>query len=124
MKGPKAQQRIQDQRRGRRVRVRKKIYGTEQRPRFSVFRSNRYIHVQIINDDAGATMCAISSRQDDVTFSGGGNSVEAAKAVGLRIAQIAQEKGITHVVFDKGWYRYHGRIKALADAAREAGLQF
>jgi large subunit ribosomal protein L18 len=95
------------------------------RKRLSVFRSSKHIYAQVIDDDAGATLVAASSIEKDTR--GGlktGASVEAAKTVGKLIAQRAQEKGIKDVVFDRGGYLYHGRVKALAEAAREGGLNF
>ena len=95
------------------------------RKRLSVFRSSKHIYAQLIDDDAGATLASASSIEKD-TRAGlkTGASVEAAKAVGKLIAERAREKGIKDVVFDRGGYLYHGRVKALADAAREAGLNF
>jgi large subunit ribosomal protein L18 len=106
----------------KRVRIRKKIFGTEERPRLSVFRSARHIYAQIIDDVLGKTLVESSTVSEEVGKSKG--SVEAAKKIGAAIAQKAKEKNISSVVFDRGGYLYHGRIKALADAAREAGLQF
>lgn len=104
-----------------RRRIRKKISGTKERPRLSVFRSNRDIYVQIIDDAQGHTLAAASSRDlKDVT----GNKVERSKEVGKAIAKQALDAGITNVIFDRGGYLYHGRVKAVADGAREAGLQF
>jgi large subunit ribosomal protein L18 len=105
--------------------LRKRIEGTCERPRLVVFRSARHIYVQVIDDQGGRTLCAASTLDKDlkVTLKGGG-TVGAAKEVGKLIAGRAQEKGIKAVVFDRGGFLYHGRIKALADAAREAGLQF
>lgn len=112
-------------RRRRHLRVRKKIYGTAQRPRFSVFRSLSHIYAQLIDDDAGQTLVAASDldaaarQQRD-----GKRKSEAANMVGQLLGQRAIERGITEVVFDRGGYRYHGRIKQLAEGAREAGLKF
>jgi large subunit ribosomal protein L18 len=106
-------------------RIRKKIRGTPERPRLAVFRSGAHIYAQVIDDDAGRTLAAASSLDKDVkakTKSGG--NLTAAKEVGGLIASRAKEKGIAAVVFDRGGFQYHGRIKALADAAREAGLKF
>lgn len=107
------------------LRVRKKIHGTAERPRLCVFRSLKHIYAQIIDDDRGITLVAASSLDPDFRKSelSGGN-VEGAKAVGTAIAKKALEKGITKVVFDRGGYIYHGRVAALAEAAREAGLEF
>jgi large subunit ribosomal protein L18 len=99
--------------------VRKKIIGTTERPRLSVFRSLKHIHAQVINDSSGKTLAAASS----LKIKNGGN-ITAAKQVGKLIAEKAKAAGITKVVFDRGNSLYHGRIKALADAAREGGLLF
>lgn len=106
----------------RHLRVRKHISGTAQRPRLNVFRSLKNIYAQIIDDEKGVTLVSASSHEKDFTAYGG--NVEAAKAVGAAIAKRAVEKGITEVVFDRGGYIYHGRVAALAEAAREAGLKF
>ena len=105
----------------RHVRVRQKISGTAECPRLNVFRSNANIQAQIIDDVKGVTLVSASSMQ--LKLENGGN-VEAAKAVGTELAKRALEKNIKAVVFDRGGYIYHGRVKALADAAREAGLEF
>lgn len=105
----------------RHARVRTKISGTAERPRLNVFRSSKHIYAQIIDDIAGVTLCAASTMDKDFTSYGG--NTEAAKAVGEKIAKIALEKGITEVVFDRGGYIYHGRVKALAEGAREGGLK-
>ena len=106
-------------------RIRKKIRGTQERPRLAVHRSQGHIYAQVIDDDASRTLCAASSRDKDVRakLKSGGN-VAAAKQVGGLVASRAKQKGIEKVVFDRGGFQYHGRIKALADAAREAGLKF
>ena len=106
----------------RHVRVRAKISGTPECPRLDVFRSSKHIYAQIIDDVNGVTLCAASSM--DKGFEGAGGNVEAAKKVGAATAQKAAEKGITQVVFDRGGYLYHGRVKELAEAAREGGLKF
>jgi large subunit ribosomal protein L18 len=93
------------------------------RPRLSVFRSSKHIYAQIIDDAKGETLASASSREKDVRGKTGAN-VEAAKAVGKRVAERASAKGVKEVQFDRGGYLYHGRIKALADAAREGGLKF
>jgi large subunit ribosomal protein L18 len=103
-------------------RIRLKVRGTEERPRLAVFRSLKHIYVQVIDDKKGHTMAAASSGEKDAGTSGG--SVAGAKAIGKVIAERAKAKGVTKVVFDRGGYHYHGRIKALAEAAREAGLEF
>ena len=110
-----------DERIRRHIRVRTKISGTPERPRLNVFRSNSHIHCQIIDDVNGVTLVACSSL--DMKLTNGGN-IEAAKAVGAELAKRALAKNITEVVFDRGGYVYHGRVQALADAAREAGLKF
>lgn len=106
-------------------RIRKKIRGTSERPRLAVHRSQAHIYAQLIDDDAGRTLVAASSREKDLAskHKRGGN-VAAAKDVGGLVAARAREKGIELVVFDRGGFQYHGRIKALADGAREAGLKF
>ncbi|MEN3184307.1 MAG: 50S ribosomal protein L18 [Atribacterota bacterium] len=104
-------------------RVRKKVRGTLERPRLSVFRSLKHIYAQIINDDEGRTLVAASSLSPEIRGMKG-TKTEIARAVGRLIAQKALEKGITKVVFDRGGYKYHGRVKALAEGAREAGLLF
>jgi len=108
-----------------RNRIRKKIHGSPERPRLAVFRSQGHIYAQVIDDDQGRTLCAASSLDKELKGKqkGGGN-VASAKEVGQLIAGRAKEKGIAAVVFDRGGFQYHGRIKALADAAREAGLKF
>ena len=112
-------------RKARHFRVRKKVVGTAERPRLNVYRSVKQIYVQIIDDFAGKTISAASSLDKDLKgqISSGGN-IEAAKIVGSLIAKRAVDKGLKQVVFDRGGYIYHGRIKALADAAREGGLEF
>ena len=112
----------------RHIRVRKRVNGTAARPRMNVYRSSNNIYVQVIDDLAGRTLAAASSldaslRADKATKSAGGN-VEAAKGVGALIADRAKAAGVTKVVFDRGGYLYHGRVQALADAARENGLDF
>ena len=105
-------------------RVRSKVTGTTERPRLNVFRSLNHIYAQVIDDSQSATLAAASTLTKKGEESQVGGNVEAAKLVGKMIAERAQEKGIKKVVFDRGGYLYHGRIKALADAAREAGLEF
>ena len=106
-------------------RVRKKISGTPERPRLNVFRSLNHIYAQVIDDTAGTTLVAASTLDESLkgSLNGSGNK-EAAKAVGTLVAKKALEKGIKSVVFDRGGYIYHGRVKELAEAAREAGLDF
>ncbi|NLN83308.1 MAG: 50S ribosomal protein L18 [Firmicutes bacterium] len=112
-------------RRLRHYRVRKKVNGTPERPRLCVYRSNKHIVAQVIDDINGQTLVSASSLEKDVRaeIKSGGNK-EAAKVVGALVAKRAVEKGIEVVVFDRGGYIYHGRVAALADAAREGGLQF
>ena len=110
-----------DERLRRHARVRTKISGTPECPRLNVFRSNSHIHAQIIDDVNGVTLASASSVE--MKLANGGN-VEAAKTVGAEVAKRALEKNITNVVFDRGGYLYTGRVQALADAAREAGLKF
>ncbi|MGC8668323.1 MAG: 50S ribosomal protein L18 [Chthonomonadales bacterium] len=106
-------------------RVRAKVRGSAERPRLNVFRSLKNIHAQIIDDDAGRTLAAASTVEAAFRSTGkSGGNVEAARMVGALVAQRAREKGITRVVFDRGGYKYHGRVKALADAARAEGLEF
>ena len=106
----------------RHLRVRKKVFGTVERPRLSVYKSEKNIYAQVIDDINGVTLVAASSLDKD--FSAKGGNKEGAKLVGEVVAKRAIEKGITEVVFDRGGYIYHGRVKELAEAAREAGLQF
>jgi large subunit ribosomal protein L18 len=103
-------------------RIRHKLKGTPERPRLAVFRSVAHIYAQVIDDSQGATLVSAASTDKAHKITGG--NVAGAKAVGKLVAQRAKEKGVTKVVFDRGGYLYHGRIKALADAAREAGLEF
>lgn len=104
-------------------RIRRGLRGTPERPRLNVFRSLKHIYAQIIDDTAQCTLVAVSSADKSAAVKSGGNAA-GAKAVGRLAAERAREKGIRKVVFDRGGYRYHGRVKALADAAREAGLEF
>ncbi|PRR80504.1 50S ribosomal protein L18 [Clostridium liquoris] len=106
----------------RHLRVRKKVFGTPEMPRLAVYRSEKNIYAQIIDDINGITLVASSSL--DKEFSGIGSNKEGAKLVGASVAKKALEKGINAVIFDRGGYIYHGRVKELADGAREAGLQF
>ncbi|MES1261256.1 MAG: 50S ribosomal protein L18 [Acidobacteriota bacterium] len=104
------------------IRIRKKLRGTSERPRLAVFRSVAHIYAQVIDDTKGVTLAAASSTEKGVVPTGG--NVAAAKEIGRKVAERAKEAGIGKVVFDRGGYLYHGRVKALADAAREAGLEF
>jgi len=107
------------------VRTRRTLAGTSEQPRLCVHRSIKHIRAQVINDQTAQTICSASSLDKDVRqqIKGGGN-IAASKVVGKVIAQRAREKGIEQVVFDRGGYQYHGRVQALAEAAREAGLKF
>jgi large subunit ribosomal protein L18 len=119
------QRRIREQRRRRQLRIRRAISGTPERPRLAVFRSLAHLHVQVIDDQAGRTLASVSTQGKDLRASlkSGGN-IAAAKAAGAAVAAAAKAKGITKVVFDRRHYRYHGRVKAFAEAARAAGLTF
>lgn len=108
----------------RRKRVRKKISGTSEQPRLSVFRANRNMACQVIDDSRGVTIASASTVEKGLKPAKGASKTDAAKAVGAEIATRALEKGVVTVVFDRGGYKYHGRVKALADAAREKGLKF
>jgi large subunit ribosomal protein L18 len=110
------------QRKRRHKRVRAKIAGTAERPRLNVFRSGRHIYAQIIDDVKGVTLCSASSLEK--SFEGSGGNKEGAAKVGKEVAERAKKSGIENVVFDRGGYIYHGRIKELAEAAREGGLKF
>lgn len=103
-------------------RIRQRVEGSSERPRMAVYRSLAHIYAQVIDDRAGRTLVAASSNEKNSSASGG--NIAGAKEVGKLIAGRAREKGITKIVFDRGGYLYHGRVKALADAAREAGLEF
>ena len=103
-------------------RIRSRMAGTQERPRLAVFRSLNHIYAQVIDDQQGHTLVAAASTEKDLKGKGG--NVEGAKAIGKAVAERAKEKGIKRVVFDRGGYQYHGRVKALADAAREGGLEF
>ncbi|KDP25342.1 hypothetical protein JCGZ_20498 [Jatropha curcas] len=116
-----------DNRIARHVRIRKKVEGTPERPRLSVFRSNKHLYVQVIDDSKMHTLASASTKQKPVSEEldySSGPTLEVAKKVGEVIAKTCLEKGITKVAFDRGGFPYHGRIQALADAARENGLQF
>lgn len=107
----------------RRISIRKRIEGTPSRPRLSVYKSLNHIYAQVIDDLAGHTLAAASSKDKDLGLSATGNAA-AAKAVGKALAERAKAAGVSAVVFDRGGFRFHGRVKALADAAREGGLSF
>jgi large subunit ribosomal protein L18 len=106
----------------RHARVRKHLSGSTERPRLAVYRSNRYIYAQVIDDVAGHTVAAASSQEKDLRSKT--LTVETASEVGKLVAERAKAAGVSTVVFDRGGYKFHGRVKALADAAREAGLEF
>jgi large subunit ribosomal protein L18 len=111
--------------RGRRQRrVRKKVFGTPERPRLAVFRSNRHISAQVIDDTRGHTIAAASSYEAEIRSTGSTGTVDAAAAVGALLGKRATDAGVEAVVFDRGGNRYHGRVAALADSARSAGLEF
>src|SRR5579885_2357072 len=105
-------------------RIRKKLQGTSERPRLNVYRSLNHVYVQVIDDLKGVTLVSASSAEGKKDARTTGGNLAAAKNVGKTIAERAKAKGISKVVFDRGGYIYHGRVKAIADAAREAGLQF
>jgi large subunit ribosomal protein L18 len=104
----------------RKLRIRKKVHGTAERPRLCVFRSSKHIYAQVIDDTQGKTIAHASS----VVASAEGNKVDVAKSVGSAVAKACIDRGVEQVVFDRGGYRYHGRVRALAESAREAGLKF
>ena len=108
----------------RHVRIRKKVFGTTERPRFNVFRSAKHIYAQVIDDVTGVTVVASSTIAKDLRAQISGKKVEQAKAIGKALAEACKAKNIESVVFDRGGYRYHGRVKAVADGAREGGLKF
>jgi len=112
-----------DTRQKRHSRVRKRVFGSPERPRLNVYRSTNHIYAQVIDDAVGHTLVAVSSTDKTLGLKTGGN-IEAAKAVGKAIAQKSKAAGVTAVVFDRGGYLYHGRVASLAEAAREAGLEF
>jgi len=108
------------------IRVRKNIKGTAERPRMSVFRSLNHIYVQIIDDSSSTTLAAVSTKSKNISsqLKSAKSKTEQSKIVGSEIARVAQEKGVSKVMFDRGIYRFHGRVKALAESAREGGLKF
>lgn len=111
-----------DARSRRHTRVRKRVRGTPQRPRLAVYRSNRYIYAQVIDDADGRTVAAASSQETDLRSNA--LNVDTATKVGTLVASRAKEAGVSEVVFDRGGFKFHGKVKALADAAREEGLEF
>ncbi len=110
-------------RRRRHLRVRKKVQGTPERPRLVVFRSSKHIYAQVVDDSRGVTLVGASDRSDGIAVEGSGK-VARSVALGKLIAARARERGITQVVFDRGGFQYHGRVKAVADGARTGGLEF
>ncbi len=106
----------------RKLRIRKKVHGTSERPRLAVFRSSKHIYAQVIDDDRGHTIAAASSKESSVKASG--LDVDTATEVGKLVGARAKDAGISQVVFDRGGFQYHGRVKALAEGARESGLEF
>ena len=111
-------------RKRRHVRVRRKVHGTTERPRLNVYRSINHIYAQVIDDAVGHTLVSASTLDKQVQSEESSSPLDSAKVVGRIVAERAKEKGIEKVVFDRGGYAYHGKIKALADASREAGLEF
>src|SRR5262245_46302926 len=111
---------IQVRRERRQHRVRRNLHGTAERPRLSVFRSSKHIYAQLIDDDAGVTLAAVSTAGKDTGY---GGNIKAAKTIGQKLAEAAKAKGITQAAFDRGHYRFHGRVQALAVAATESGLK-
>lgn len=114
----------QERRKRIQLRIRKKIFGSAEKPRMSVFRSNTQIYVQLIDDNKGVTIASASSLEKTISGMGKMKKIEQAKQVGKLIADKAVKAGISAVVFDRGGYLYHGRVKSLADGAREGGLKF
>jgi large subunit ribosomal protein L18 len=115
-------QKLKHHRQERRAhRVRNKVRGTSERPRLTVFRSSKHIYAQLVDDLAGVTLAAAGTSGKNAKY---GGNVKAATEIGKKLAEAAKAKGITQAAFDRGHYRYHGRVKALADAARKGGLQF
>jgi len=120
----KVAQKRMESRVARHRRVRKKIHGTAARPRLAVFRSNKHLTLQVIDDDAARTLAAVSTAEPAVRAEGTGGNVDAATRAGQLLAERAKAAGITQVVFDRGGFLYHGRVAAVAAAARDAGLEF
>jgi large subunit ribosomal protein L18 len=121
----KAQKRLAQRRERKRHRVRNRVRGTAERPRLSVFRSSLHIYAQIIDDLNGVTLVSCSSTAKDIKAAAAyGGNVKAATAVGVKLAEVAKAKGVTAVAFDRGHYKFHGRVKALAEAVRKGGIQF
>jgi large subunit ribosomal protein L18 len=118
-----ASKKINAARIARQQRVRKKVTGTDSRPRVCVFRSNKHIYAQVISDDQGKTLASVSSLSDDFG-AGAKRGLAVAKQVGIALAKVCKEKNIERVIFDRNGFLYHGRVKAVADGAREGGLDF
>ena len=108
----------------RHIRVRKRVHGDEERPRLNIYRSNQHIYAQVINDEIGHTLAAASSLDVTLKDTVNGGNLAGAQAVGKLVAERALAAGVSKVVYDRGGYLYHGRVQALADAAREGGLDF
>jgi large subunit ribosomal protein L18 len=109
----------------RKERVRKKVQGTDERPRICVFRSNKHVYAQVISDNQGVTLASVSTLSKDLLGTATSNKgVSAAKQVGIALAKVCKEKNITRAVFDRNGFLYHGQVKAVADGAREGGLEF
>jgi large subunit ribosomal protein L18 len=108
----------------RKARVREKIHGTDARPRICVFRSNKHIYAHVISDDQGKTLVTVSTLSKELAAAKQKKGVDVAKQVGLALADVCKQKNITQVVFDRNGFLYHGRVKAVADGAREGGLKF
>ena len=108
----------------RKIGIRKRVVGTPQRPRLAIYRSLNHIYAQVIDDMAGVTLASASTRDKGVKIESSTGNSDAAKAVGAAVAERAKKAGVETVVFDRGGFKYHGRVKALADAAREEGLKF
>ena len=120
----KVSQKRRESRTARHSRVRKKIHGTAARPRLAVFRSNKHLVLQVIDDDAGRTLASASTVEADIRAQGTGATVDAATRLGALVAERAKAAGVDKVVFDRGGFQYHGRVAAAAQAARDAGLEF
>ncbi|MFK7758722.1 MAG: 50S ribosomal protein L18 [Phycisphaerales bacterium] len=108
----------------RKIGIRKRIVGTPERPRLAIYRSLNHTYAQVIDDMAGITLASASTRDKGIKIEGSGGNVASAKAVGAALAERAKKAGVEAVVFDRGGFKFHGRVKAFADAARESGLQF
>ncbi|MFO7851540.1 MAG: 50S ribosomal protein L18 [Bacteroidota bacterium] len=113
-----------ERRRRIKLRIRKKVHGTSERPRVAIYRSNKQIYAQVIDDEKGMTLLSASSREKDIASDDKGTKIEKAARVGKLLAKKCKDAGIESIVFDRGGYKYHGRVKSLAEAAREGGLKF